>query len=116
MPHPLDTSRTAPHTRLAAGQARVVNASEGALLTVLQGRLWVTLPGCTEDLFLHAGEQLHLHLPGVLVQADGPLGQASYRLQADSTTRPPAPQRPAWTALLRRLRVRVASPVGHVTN
>ncbi len=72
-----------PFTRLAAGQARVVNTSESTTLTVCQGRLWVTLPGCAEDFFVHAGQQLRLPRNGALVQADGPPGAASYRLTPD---------------------------------
>ena len=92
MSHPLNTTLTtplaaAPITRLAAGQARVVNASEGTTLMVCQGRLWVTVPGCPEDLFVHAGQQLHLQHNSVLVQADGPQGEASYQLQPNAVSR-----------------------------
>lgn len=93
------TLTTAPVTRLAAGQTRVINASEGTTLTVCQGRLWVTEPGCAEDFFVHAGQQLHLRHNGTLVQADGPLGETSYLLQPDAVA-PTSWGRYAWLAPL----------------
>ncbi len=58
-------------THLFAGQTRVIHASEGLTLHVLQGRLWLTQPGDPADRFLCAGDTLELALDWVVVEADG---------------------------------------------
>ena len=57
-------------THLLAGQTRVIHASEGLTLHVLQGRLWLTQPGDPADRFLRAGDTLKLTQNWVVVEAD----------------------------------------------
>mgnify|MGYP003479523145 CR=1 FL=1 len=70
MPSPLPP--LLPPSTLRPGQVRVVNASEGLTLTVLQGRLWVTAPNDWQDHFVAAGQALRLTTPGVVLEADRP--------------------------------------------
>lgn len=80
-------------THLRAGQTRVIHASEGLTLHVLQGRLWLTQPGDPADHFLCAGESLELAQDWVVVEADAapraPQGQpepvTAYRLAPQHT-------------------------------
>lgn len=65
---PLELAHTATH--LLAGQTRVIHASEGLSLHVLQGRLWLTQPGDPADRFLCAGDTLKLTQDWVVVEAD----------------------------------------------
>jgi len=57
-------------TRLLPRQTRVIHASEGLTIQVLQGRLWLTRPGDQTDRFLREGESLELTQDWVVVQAD----------------------------------------------
>ena len=57
-------------THLLAGQTRVIHASEGLTLHLLQGRLWLTQPGDPADRFLCAGDTLKLTQDWVVVEAD----------------------------------------------
>lgn len=63
-----------PPSSLRSGQLRVVNASEGLTLRVLQGRLWVTVPNDRCDHFIAQGAELRLNTPGVVLEADSPAG------------------------------------------
>lgn len=97
---------------LRAGQTRVIHASEGLTLHVLQGRLWLTQPGDPADRFLCAGDTLELAQDWVVVEADAvprtpqdqPEPVTAYRLapQALPASRPTAVNRqlwPTWRAL-----------------
>lgn len=99
-------------THLRAGQTRVIHASEGLTLHVLQGRLWLTQPGDPADRFLCAGDTLELAQDWVVVEADAaprapqtqPEPVTAYRLapQALPASRLRAATRqlwPAWRAL-----------------
>lgn len=66
-----------PATRLHARQTRVIHASEGLVLHVLQGRLWLTQPGDPADRFLCAGDWLELAQDWVVVEADAGPGHAT---------------------------------------
>lgn len=62
---------TAPHTLLPK-QSRLINASEGSLLEVQSGCMWLTRPDDSVDRFLVAGTSIELHENFVLVQSDSP--------------------------------------------
>lgn len=96
-------------TRLLPRQTRVIHASAGLTLEVLQGRLWLTRPGDLADRFLNAGDRLELTQDWVVIEADaGPLavqGQpafaTAYRLRHHTQpVSPPAtvsrPDGSAW--------------------
>lgn len=93
-------------THLLAGQTRVIHASEGLTLHVLQGRLWLTQPGDPADRFLCAGDTLELAQDWVVVEADAvpraPSGQpepvTAYRLahRPQPASRPAAATRQLW--------------------
>ena len=72
-----------PTTRLQLGQTRVVHARAGLTLEVVCGRLWVTQPHCSQDIFLCAGQSLALQQDWIVIQADMPVreGYTEYRLQ-----------------------------------
>lgn len=57
-------------TRLLPGQARTVHAGQGMRLQVLAGRLWLTQPGASQDVFLTAGDALELTQDWVVIEAD----------------------------------------------
>ena len=93
-------------THLLAGHIRVIHASEGLTLHVLQGRLWLTQPGDPADRFLCAGDTLELAQDWVVVEADAaprtPQGQpepvTAYRLThlPQPASRPTAITRQVW--------------------
>jgi hypothetical protein len=77
--------QTAHSLTLMPRQTRLINASEGLLLEVQSGCLWLTRPGETEDHFLVAGARIALHGTLVLIQSDrhpgaSRLEAARYRL------------------------------------
>ena len=77
--------QTAHSLTLMPRQTRLINASEGMLLEVQSGCLWLTRPGDTEDHFLVAGARMALHGTLVLIQSDrhpgaSRLEAARYRL------------------------------------
>lgn len=98
-------------TTLRPGQIRVINASEGLTLKVLQGRMWVTRPNDPRDHFLAPGAELALTQNQVVVEPDHPLGggqvsEVRYVLlpmvsQATQPTPPPV----AWPRLGQALRL-----------
>lgn len=102
-------------TRLLPRQTRVIHASEGLTIQVLQGRLWLTRPGDQTDRFLREGESLELTQDWVVVEADAapsashgqPEHAMSYRLV--HTQRPinasDAIHRGGWSAVRRLLGV-----------
>lgn len=57
-------------TRLLPGQARTLHAGQGMRLQVLGGRLWLTQPGASQDVFLTAGDALELTQDWVVIEAD----------------------------------------------
>lgn len=57
-------------TRLLPGQARTLHAAQGMRLQVLGGRLWLTQPGASQDVFLTAGDTLELSQDWVVIEAD----------------------------------------------
>jgi len=57
-------------TRLRPGQARTLHAGQGMRLQVLGGRLWLTQPGASQDVFLTAGDALELTQDWVVIEAD----------------------------------------------
>lgn len=57
-------------TRLLPGQARTLHAAQGMSLRVLSGRLWLTQPGASQDVFLAAGDSLALSQDWVVIEAD----------------------------------------------
>lgn len=57
-------------TRLLPGQARTLHAGQGMRLQVLAGRLWLTQPGASQDVFLTAGDALELTQDWVVIEAD----------------------------------------------
>lgn len=63
-----------PATTLRPGQTRVINASEGVTIQVLQGRLWVTRPDDRQDHFLTSGQDMLLTDQLVVVEPDHPAG------------------------------------------
>jgi len=65
------TPSTAPHSLLPT-HSRLINASEGFLLKVQSGCLWLTRPGDSVDRFLVAGSSIELRENHVLVQSDSP--------------------------------------------
>lgn len=65
------TPSIAPHSLLPT-HSRLINASEGFLLKVQSGCLWLTRPGDSVDRFLTAGSSIELHENHVLVQSDSP--------------------------------------------
>jgi hypothetical protein len=82
-----------PPSTLRSGQVRVVNASEGLTLTVLQGRLWVTVPNDPCDHFIPAGTELRLTAAGVVLEPDmpsgpGPVCEVRYTLKPVPATAP----------------------------
>lgn len=93
-------------------QTRMINASEGLRLQVLEGCLWLTRPGDATDRFLTAGSCIELHEDLVLIESDWsptqtPVHAAHYRLlplseAAHATYRP----RKALAGLLRWLPLR----------
>ncbi|WP_342130409.1 DUF2917 domain-containing protein [Hydrogenophaga sp. OTU3427] len=75
-------------TRLLPGQARTIHAAQGTNLQVLSGRLWLTQPGATQDVFLTAGDSLALTQDWVVIEADAmpdaprQLARAEYLLRS----------------------------------
>ncbi|MDT8989973.1 DUF2917 domain-containing protein [Curvibacter sp. APW13] len=74
-----------PLSTLLPQQTRMINASEGFRLDVLEGCLWLTRPGDESDRFLHAGSSIVLTQDQVLIQCDRRFAQstplaACYRL------------------------------------
>lgn len=63
-----------PPTTLRPGQIRIINASEGFTLKVLQGRMWVTQPNDPCDHFLAPGTELALTQNQVVVEPDHAVG------------------------------------------
>lgn len=61
-------------TTLRPGQIRIINASEGLTLKVLQGRMWVTRPDDPRDHFLAPGTELALTQNQVVVEPDHAVG------------------------------------------
>lgn len=62
-------------------QIRVLNASKGLRIQAVSGRLWITQPNATQDLFLLAGDSVMLRQDRVVVEADvGPASGCSYVL------------------------------------
>lgn len=59
-----------PLSTLLPQQTRMINASEGFRLEVLEGSLWLTRPGDESDRFLHAGSCIVLTQDSVLIQCD----------------------------------------------
>ena len=59
-----------PLSTLQPQQTRMINASEGFRLDVLEGCLWLTRPGDESDRFLHAGSSIVLTQDQVLIQCD----------------------------------------------
>lgn len=95
-------------THLRPGQTRVIHASGGLTLHVLQGRLWLTQPGDPADRFLCAGDTLELAQDWVVIEADAapraPHGQSepvtAYRLahRPQPASPPKAANRQRWPA------------------
>jgi hypothetical protein len=74
-----------PPSTLLPNQTRMINASEGFRLEVLEGCLWLTRPGDESDRFLHSGSHIVLTQNSVLIQSDwnpacAPPVAACYRL------------------------------------
>ena len=61
---------TAQTTRLLPRQTRLIHASHGMRLRVVSGRLWLTQPGASQDVFLTAGDALELTQDWVVIEAD----------------------------------------------
>jgi hypothetical protein len=68
MPHTPKSSP--PPLTLLPQQSRLINATEGFLLEVHSGCLWLTRPGDSVDRFLVAGSSVELHENQVLIQSD----------------------------------------------
>lgn len=47
-----------------------LNAHQGLRLHVLQGRLWLTRTGLTQDVFVHSGQSHDLHGHGWVLEAE----------------------------------------------
>jgi hypothetical protein len=79
-------SRAAMPTRLLPGKARTIHAAEGLRLEVVSGRLWLTQPGASQDVFLTAGDTLALAQDWVVIEVDAmpdvprQAAHAAYRL------------------------------------
>jgi hypothetical protein len=85
---------------------RMINASEGLRLQVLEGCLWLTRPGDESDRFLHAGSSIELHEDLVLIESDWDPAHTSvpaarYRLEPLTQAQSSTPV--ARSALLRLL-------------
>jgi hypothetical protein len=63
-------TKTIPSLTLPAKQTRMINASEGFLLEVQSGCLWLTRPSDAVDRLLVAGSSMELHENQVLIQSD----------------------------------------------
>jgi len=92
-----------PLSTLSPQQIRMINASEGFRLEVLEGCLWLTRPGDESDRFLHAGSSIVLTQDQVLIQSDrSPAHRtpvaACYRLVplADAHSTPQRAVRAPW--------------------
>lgn len=57
-------------TRLQARQNHVIHASTGRRLRVLSGRIWLTQPNATQDVFLGPGDTIELLQDGVVIGAE----------------------------------------------
>jgi ferric-dicitrate binding protein FerR (iron transport regulator) len=69
---------------LRRGSARRLDFADGRMLTVLQGRVWLTCSGYSEDVFISAGHSVELG-PGAVIECDG--GDAArLRLEAGEQT------------------------------
>ena len=55
---------------LQGQQPRLIDVRDGWHLKVLQGRIWLTQPGASQDLFLGVGDTVALRQAGVLLQAE----------------------------------------------
>jgi hypothetical protein len=103
-----------PPSTLRSGQVRVVNASEGLTLTVLQGRLWVTVPNDPCDHFIPCGTEFGLSTPGVVLEPDmpsgpGPVSEVRYTLKPVRAT-VPVPASVSGDAPQQSGKARTASP------
>lgn len=120
--HPAPHGMAHAATHLLAGQTRVIHASEGLTLHVLQGRLWLTQPGDPADRFLCAGDTLELAQDWVVVEADAvhhaepgqPAHATAYRLvpqpqPAGAAQVVTQPLLPAWHKLFGRSRRLIVS-------
>jgi hypothetical protein len=66
---------------LQGQQPRMIDASSGWHLKVLEGRVWLTQPGAWQDLFLGPGDEVVLRQAQVLLQAE-PLTPPALRQEA----------------------------------
>lgn len=102
----------APHIHLAHGELLRLDGARGMCLTCRRGALLVSMPGCADDMELHAGEQLALASAGcILVES---WGDAELSLTAadgaPSTGSRQARPAPRWFAAFGRLLRRLAAP------
>ncbi len=103
-----------PLSTLLPRHTRMLNASEGLRLHVLEGCLWLTRPGDASDRFLHAGSSIDLHQDLVLIESDWnpahtPAQAARYRLEPLTQAQRSTPV--ARPALLRWLAWRPLRPL-----
>ncbi len=103
-----------PLSTLLPRHTRMINASEGLRLHVLEGCLWLTRPGDASDRFLHAGSSIDLYQDLVLIESDWnpahtPAQAARYRLEPLTQAQRSTPV--ARPALLRWLAWRPLRPL-----
>lgn len=70
-------------------------------LQVLRGGIWLTWPGCEDDLFLHAGESIELPAGpcgSALATVDGVLVEAEPRLSLAPAVVRLVARQPEWSA------------------
>jgi hypothetical protein len=72
-PHPLSSPRKIATSalHLAPGEVRTLSAGGGLELSVVEGIVWVTQSGDSQDYLLAPGEVFHVYRPGgrVVIQA-----------------------------------------------
>ncbi|MEZ5647161.1 MAG: DUF2917 domain-containing protein [Burkholderiaceae bacterium] len=87
---------TSQPTRLYPLQTRVINAGAGMRVRVVSGRLWLTQPNASQDLFLGPGSSIDLLQDGVVIGADAETGGASKERYSEFLLTPLTAPAPGW--------------------
>ena len=96
---------TLPTTRLLPQQTRVIHASAGMRLRVVQGRLWLTQPDRAQDLFLGPGAVIDLQQDWVVIGADAEPAGTPPEHYTEYQLIPLVEPAPGWFQRMRKSRI-----------